>query len=83
MCRRAALEDAPKTLTRLSANGTDDILMLGLTGKFLSVSHLVLSCLAVSCFARELRCLATQIVMLKRERIAAFGGVKVLPGMPA
>jgi len=31
----------------------------------------------------ELRQLATQIVMLRRGRIAAFGGVKVLPGAPA
>ena len=28
----------------------------------------------------ELRQLATQIVMLRHGRIAAFGGVKVLPG---
>ena len=36
----------------------------------------------VSHDAAELRQLATQIVMLKRGRIAAFGGVKVLPGTP-
>jgi molybdate transport system ATP-binding protein len=30
----------------------------------------------------ELRQLATQIVMLRHGRIAAFGGVKVLPGTP-
>jgi molybdate transport system ATP-binding protein len=34
----------------------------------------------VSHDAAELRQLATQIVMLKRGRITAFGGVKVLPG---
>ncbi len=37
----------------------------------------------VSHDAAELRQLATQIVMLRHGRIAAFGGVKVLPGPPA
>jgi molybdate transport system ATP-binding protein len=36
----------------------------------------------VSHDAAELRQLATQIVMLRHGRIAAFGGVKVLPGTP-
>jgi molybdate transport system ATP-binding protein len=36
----------------------------------------------VSHDAAELRQLATQIVMLRHGRIAAFGGVKVLPGPP-
>ncbi len=36
----------------------------------------------VSHDAAELRQLATQIVMLRQGRIAAFGGVKVLPGPP-
>ena len=36
----------------------------------------------VSHDAAELRQLATQIVMLRRGRITAFGGVKVLPGAP-
>jgi molybdate transport system ATP-binding protein len=36
----------------------------------------------VSHDAAELRQLATQIVMLRGGRIAAFGGVKVLPGPP-
>ena len=36
----------------------------------------------VSHDAAELRQLATQIVMLKRGRITAFGGVKVLTGAP-
>jgi molybdate transport system ATP-binding protein len=37
----------------------------------------------VSHDAAELRQLATQIVMLRRGRVAAFGGVKVLPGTVA
>jgi molybdate transport system ATP-binding protein len=36
----------------------------------------------VSHDAAELRQLATQIVMLRHGRIAAFGGVRVLPGPP-
>jgi molybdate transport system ATP-binding protein len=36
----------------------------------------------VSHDAAELRQLATQIVMMQRGRVSAFGGVKVLPGAP-
>jgi molybdate transport system ATP-binding protein len=36
----------------------------------------------VSHDAAEMRQLATQIVMLRRGRVTAFGGVKVLTGSP-
>jgi molybdate transport system ATP-binding protein len=36
----------------------------------------------VSHDAAELRQLATQIVMMRRGRVSAFGGVRVLPGAP-
>jgi molybdate transport system ATP-binding protein len=36
----------------------------------------------VSHDAGEMRQLATQVVILKRGRVAAFGGIEVLPGSP-